>query len=113
MPDNGKSPSAAGPRVLHIGYIIKPIFGICHSTLSGHLNLACFYNPMDFHAFLNNLDWSVVLERDNVDAAVAVFTDTFNRAIDLFAPYKWITCRGKSADWITNDFLSLVDTKHY
>ena len=71
------------------------------------------YDPHLFHIALSKIDWTPVYQCNCVDDAAQIFTTMFTETIDLFAPYKWITCRGKSADWMTNDFLSIVDTKHF
>ena len=71
------------------------------------------YNPVIFRETLESVDWSPVYSCTDVDQAVAIFTDMFVSVIDKFAPYKWLLCKGKSADWITNEFLSLVDTNHF
>ncbi len=62
---------------------------------------------------MDRVDWSPVFACADVDESCKVLTKMFVEIIDLFAPYKWVNCRGKSAEWVTNDFLGLVDYKHF
>ena len=42
--------------------------------------------------------------------------NVFKHAISLAnwdAPYKWIKIKEHTADWITNEFLSVVDTRNF
>ncbi len=71
------------------------------------------YNWASFRRQIESTCWQEVLTAETVDEAVEIFYDIFLKIIDQHAPYKWIKIKEKTAEWITNEFLSLIDTRNF
>ncbi len=74
------------------------------------------YRHFDEHAFacdLNNVDWSDVFSAGSVNDAVAMFNFLFLSVVNIHMPWRRIRTRRDRAPWITNEYLSLINTREY
>ena len=73
----------------------------------------CRFDPITFCRDINQADWSDVYSAGTVDEAVASFNFVFIGIINSHLPLKKIRTRIKSAPWVNNEFLSLLDAREY
>lgn len=67
------------------------------------------YSKERFVEVLGILDWSHVLNRDDVDQACYIFKDLFLSALNSLAPMKQIRIKQQSGKWITSEILRKRD----
>ena len=60
-----------------------------------------------------SINWQSILDSSTVEEAIEKFYAIILKVIDSHAPYKWIKIKEKTAEWITNEFLSLIDTRNF
>ena len=57
---------------------------------------------------MSTVNWSPVLDFDDVDESVYYLETIMNAVIDKHAPYKYINCHERLVEWATNELLSLI-----
>ena len=60
-----------------------------------------------------NVKWSTVLDATDVNVELDKFYNLATKLIDQYAPYKMINFREKITEWVTNELLSLIDTREF
>ena len=71
------------------------------------------YNKDCFSYDIAKIDWSELYTLENVNDAAVLFKSRIANVAERHAPHKWVTAREKSADWVSNEFIGLVDLKHH
>ncbi len=59
------------------------------------------------------MDWSPVLNLNDVNASVQKFMEVLLPVIENHAPYKMINGREKGAEWVSDDLLGLIDAREH
>ena len=66
------------------------------------------YSQLDFLNKLGNIDWSVVLNCQDVNEAWSIFKAIFTGILDEIAPFKEVRIRGRTEPWMNGDILDLI-----
>ena len=75
-------------------------------------NYRCF-DEASFQAYVENLDWSEVLDSNNASVAALSFQNLFLSACNLLAPTKMINFKENAPAWMKVDYLVHVDERKF
>ena len=59
------------------------------------------------------MDWTEIYAESDIDEAGALFNFQFLQLINKHMPLKRIRCRTSQSQWVTSEFLSLIDKREY
>ena len=71
------------------------------------------FDEGSFYEDIASIDWLILYQIDDVDAAADMLTNLLLNVIDRHAPFKKIRCRNNQPKWVTGDFLSAIDEKEH
>ena len=66
------------------------------------------YSQLDFLNRLRNIDWSIVMNCQDVNDAWSIFKTIFTGILDEIAPFKQVRIKGRTEPWMNSDILDLI-----
>lgn len=83
----------------------KAVFN-CHASVKARSMKA--YNKDTFNERLKLMDWSAVLNCENVNESWGIFKSMFLEVIDKVAPFKETRIKQRSEPWVNDDILEAI-----
>ncbi len=71
------------------------------------------FNEVNFRADMYHVNWLPLYCINDINDGVNFFNHTLKSVMNIHAPFKRIKSHTNQAQWVTGEFLSLVDTKHH